>query len=310
MMGVSQSEVAAQLQAQLDKLRAADPFRTLGVPAQVDGEGVRHAYLSLTKKLHPNRFALEPASTREIANEVFLLIRRAYDLLADEDKRRQWRERVAPGPATSPPAATTAKVTTTRPTQPGVATVPATGSTPPRSATLTPARPARSTGAPPPATAPRAPVATPAARPQTAQPRNPTVPGTAPPPAGARRPLVPTQGMGASPQEVQAMLELARTRGQRFDDAVALLSRGKYREAREAFYKIAMEDPQSRRYRAQLHFAWGMEHLADGKAAEAQRELERALALENESHDIKAGLAKAQELQKKPSGILGKLFGR
>ncbi len=71
-----------------------------------------------------------------------------------------------------------------------------------------------------------------------------------------------------------------------------------------------MEDPASKRYRVQLHHAWGLEHLADGKPAEAQRELERALALEPESAEIKAALAKAQEQQKKPGGILGKLFGR
>jgi predicted Zn-dependent protease len=106
------------------------------------------------------------------------------------------------------------------------------------------------------------------------------------------------------------MLEAARTRGQRFDEAVALVSRGKYREAREAFYKIAMEDPQAKRYRVQLHYAWGLEHLADGKPAEGQRELERALALEPDSADIKAALAKATDQQKKPSGILGKLFGK
>jgi predicted Zn-dependent protease len=111
------------------------------------------------------------------------------------------------------------------------------------------------------------------------------------------------------------MLEAARTRGQRFDDAVALISRGKYREAREAFYKIAMEDPQAKRYRVQLHYAWGLEHLADGKPAEAQRELERALALEPESTDIRSALARVKDAEKaekdkKPSGILGKLFGR
>jgi predicted Zn-dependent protease len=106
------------------------------------------------------------------------------------------------------------------------------------------------------------------------------------------------------------MLDAARTRGQRFEEAIHLLVHGKYREAREAFYKIAMEDPQSKRYRIQLHYAWGLEHLADGKPAEAQRELERALALEPENHDIKSALGKAQEQLKKPSGILGKLFGR
>ena len=343
MTGVGQSDVAARLQAQLDKLKAADPFRTLDVPVQVDADGVRQAYLSLTKKFHPNRFALEPAATRDLANEVFLLIRRAYDLLVDEERRRQWRERVTPaqaGPQTTARPSQTQTVTTVpggKPSQP-VATVGAMGTpTPaatqrvatlgaPRASTVgaSPPPPARTitppSGTPPRPTGPQNATAPPARNPTLTTPtvrtptvRTPTVPG--PPPAGTgtgpgTRRSSPSTGMGASPQEVQAMLDAARTRGQRFEEAVHLLVHGKYREAREAFYKIAMEDPQSKRYRIQLHYAWGLEHLADGKPAEAQRELERALALEPENHDIKSALAKAQEQLKKPSGILGKLFGR
>jgi curved DNA-binding protein CbpA len=287
MTGVRQNQLAGQLPQLLERLRVADPFKTLEVPVQVDGEGVRRAFLALTKKFHPNRFALEPASTRDLANEVFLLIRRAYDQLADDEKRKQWRDRIAPA----------------RP----VTTV------------GTPPAPARPSGIVP--TVPSVPAVSASARsPAATTGRVATVPGAGPPPAAGgtpRRPITAAGLGGASPQEVQAMLEAARTRTQRFEDALALLGRGKYREAREALYKIAMEDPQSKRYRVQLHHAWGLEHLADGKLAEAQRELERALGMEPESAEIKAALAKLKDetqalnqKKRQQSGILGKLFGR
>ncbi len=313
MLGESHSEVAARLSTQLERLRSADPFRVLDVTPQVDREGVRRAYLLLTKKFHPNRFALEPVQTRDVANEVFLLIRRAYDLLADDDKRKQWRDRVAPILPT-PGATATIPAPGTRPPA-GVVPGFAPSGTPSQSLR---ARAATAAGPPPPSQPPAALTAPSGTAPSgTAPPttrptaRVATVPASPPPPGAARKPSGPTTGIGASAQEVQAMLEAARTRGQRFDEAVALLARGKYKQAREAFYKIAMEDPQGKRYRVQLHLAWGLEHMTDGKPAEAQRELERAVALDPECAEAKTALAKAQEQQKKPSGgILGKLFGR
>jgi Tfp pilus assembly protein PilF len=108
---------------------------------------------------------------------------------------------------------------------------------------------------------------------------------------------------------MQAMLDQARTRGQRFDDAVLLIRQGQYKQAREALYKIAMEDPQNKRYRVQMHLAWGMEHLGEGRAPEGQRELERALTLDPNCSDARDALKKLQDAQKKP-GLFGKLFGK
>jgi Tfp pilus assembly protein PilF len=119
-------------------------------------------------------------------------------------------------------------------------------------------------------------------------------------------------GAGGAPptaNPVQAMLDQARTRPQRFEEAMALFGRGRYREAREALHKIAMEDSQSRRYRAAMHTAWGFEHLEAGRAAESRAEFERALALEPDGAEAARGLAKAKEADRKP-GILNKLFGK
>lgn len=57
---------------------------------------MRAAYLAKTKRYHPNLFALASAETRDMATEVFLLIRRAYSQLGDDAKRRTWRDRIVP----------------------------------------------------------------------------------------------------------------------------------------------------------------------------------------------------------------------
>lgn len=255
-------DLASRLKAELGRLKAVDPFKALGLPQNADGEAVRRAFLNLTKIRHPNRFARESAEIRDVANELFLVIRRAYDVLSSEEGRKQWRERLGAGSVDRTP---------------------------------TP-QPAPQPKTPAPAPAPAPPVSPPpVARPQTVPParRMPTTPPVT----------------GRPPEEVQAMLESVRTRGQRLDDALALLARGKYREAREALFQIAAEDPQSKRTRVQLHLAWGLEHLSESRPAEAQRELERAVALDPECQEAQQALRKAQEQQKK-GGLFGKLFGR
>jgi tetratricopeptide (TPR) repeat protein len=318
MRGSTSEETVRQLQLQLEALRSADPFRVLEVAPSVDGEGVRRAFLAATKKYHPNRFALEPATTREVVNELFLLIRRAYDILSDEDKRKAWRERLGGGGAsatpvraTSAPAATPPPAATPRPVTVRPASVPA-GPPPTRTATpvaggpITPARPATSVPAGP--GGPSGP-----ARPATAAgapPRAATVPGSpaTQPPARAATPS-PAGLSGRSGTDVQAMLDSARTRGQRFDEACAMLAQNRFREAREAFHKLALEDPQAKRFRVHMLYATGRELMEAQRFADAQRELERAVQLDPEHAEARAALDVAIEKQKKP-GILGKLFGK
>ena len=130
----------------------------------------------------------------------------------------------------------------------------------------------------------------------------PARPGT----LGSGRKAPPTTPPGRSPEDVQALLESARTRGQRFEEALRLLAQGIYHEAREALHKITAEDPQSRRYRVALHLAWGLEYREAGDRDKAIRELERAVALDPECTEAVDALRKLQE---KRGGILGKLFG-
>ena len=105
------------------------------------------------------------------------------------------------------------------------------------------------------------------------------------------------------------LLDQAKSRQGRFDDAVLLISKGRYKDARELMHKLCAEDPGSRRFRVQLHLAWGLEHLQDNRPVEARREFDRVIDVEPENADARAALARVDELQKK-RGILSKLFGK
>src|SRR5262249_40142569 len=158
---------------------------------EADGEAVRRAFLGMTKRYHPARYARESPDTVEVATELFLLVRRAYAQLSDDNRRRGYRERVL---AASRAIHVTSHVS------------------------------------PPPAP-PAPPPARPAAQPRRAHgPRPPGLPkpGTQPPPQlhSAPPPVSPTTGR--TEEQVKALLDEARTRGQRFEQATRLLARGQY----------------------------------------------------------------------------------
>jgi tetratricopeptide (TPR) repeat protein len=298
--------IAARLRATLARLKAQDPFQILGVPFTAEAEAVRQAFLSATKRHHPNRLAREGVEVRELATEVFLLIRGAYEQLSNEATRNNWRARVAPAAplrVTNPsafPAPRPAASSPPAPTPPPRLAQPAAPEPIGPRATVPvgiPPAPWASPSAPPPAAAS---VPTPIEE----RPAGPVI-------LPRRRDVARTRPHGIVPpvDPVQAMLDAVKSRGKRFDDAVASLNSGKYQEAREAFFKLASEDPQNRRYRIQLHIAWGHEHAEAGRGEDALREYQRALNLDPTLRDVAAAVKKLEE-QKKSGGIFSKFFGR
>jgi curved DNA-binding protein CbpA len=261
--------VAERLRVELARLSLLNPFQVLDIGPDADRETVRRAFLALTKRYHPARFARESPDTVDVATELFLVIRKAYAQLADDARRRAWAERSR---------------AETRPIQ---VTVP------------TPQPRARSET--PPIGRPRS------ETPPVGRPRSET------PPVGKPRALTPpvvpvSPTTGRTEEQVRALLDEARTRGPRFERAVRAIARGDLAEARELLVKLTAEDPQSRRYRAKLHFVNGLEHRDAGRVDEAVRELERAAALEG---DLRGEAAEAlAKLQSERKGLFGRLFGR
>lgn len=104
------------------------------------------------------------------------------------------------------------------------------------------------------------------------------------------------------------MLESAKTRVHRFEQAVRHLAQGQPEPAREILAKLVSEDPESRRYRHKLHYATGLAHRDAGRLEHALRELERAVALDPESSEAQEALRKVQERSR--GGLFSKIFGR
>jgi curved DNA-binding protein CbpA len=68
----------------------ADPYRELGVPRGADHAQIRNAYRALAKRFHPDAPGGDTVR--------FLAVQKAYLLLSDPLRRRDWDARHAPGP--------------------------------------------------------------------------------------------------------------------------------------------------------------------------------------------------------------------
>jgi hypothetical protein len=138
-ISAAEAELMRALEAEAESLRKLNPFLVLGLGYEATDADVRHAFGELTKRYHPDRFArYQSARLRQIAAEIFILIRDAYRKLADEKSRQQvaatLRPRIPnrpqsepriPGPPQRPSSGGVARVNV--PTPRGAMTVPLPG---------------------------------------------------------------------------------------------------------------------------------------------------------------------------------------
>ena len=105
-VAVAEQELVQALASEAESLRKLDPFLVLGVGYEASDADVRAAFGKLTKRYHPDRFArYESAELREIAAEIFILIRDAYRRTGDAMSRAQMLQaldRSAPAPRAAP----------------------------------------------------------------------------------------------------------------------------------------------------------------------------------------------------------------
>ncbi len=95
------------LEAEAESLRKLNPFLVLGVGYETTDDDVRRAFGELTKRYHPDRFArYQSVRLRQVAAEIFIVIRDAYRRLADDRGRQQvlatLKPRVPNRPQTEP----------------------------------------------------------------------------------------------------------------------------------------------------------------------------------------------------------------
>lgn len=286
--------VKAQLERELQRLRAGDAFAALGVAQSASSDEIRAAFLQATKRYHPNRFARHGRDVGRLANEVFLLIKEAYQELRGETLRssghvrRLSREPMEsagaprPGKPTQPLFAANAQ----RPINPR-AQAPMT--TPPLGTPLPP-RPPKPEPAPPPPVAEskktqpgvgmpaiaRPPAAEPDRAPATTGPASAAPPSTQPADVRSQRAAVtfqsPAHSLGAS-----ATAGNAGRYDEAFRQCLELCRQGRWPEARAGLYNLAHAFPDDIRLRVHLHYAYGRELQDLGKTQDAYAHYQRAL---------------------------------
>jgi curved DNA-binding protein CbpA len=102
----AEDQLIAALEAEAESLKRLNPFLVLGVGYEASDGDVRGAFGELTKRYHPDRFArYQSTRLRQLAAEIFILIRDAYRKLSDDASRAQVRQQlgVKPARAKTPP---------------------------------------------------------------------------------------------------------------------------------------------------------------------------------------------------------------
>jgi len=77
--GNALTQLIASLHAELFELQSRDDLGVLGLDRSADEEAVRLAYLELSKRYHPHRFARHrSAEASRLANEIYVCVQTAY----------------------------------------------------------------------------------------------------------------------------------------------------------------------------------------------------------------------------------------
>lgn len=247
-----------------------DPQEALGLAGSPSPLDVRNAFLALTKKFHPAKFARMAPDVQRLANEVFLLLRAAHDNLS--------RPSVAPMrksgqmPTLQQMRGTQQQPVITAPQRASTGQVPTAPRT--RAPSVPPAQ----------ITQPMRPFANPRPAPTHSRPERMAQPSPAPGqvrPAQPARPAAPTgptpTGSGGGDRELAPILELIKL--------------GQLAAARVALETLTARSPTVSRYQALLHYARGREAQLAKRVDEARVELQDALQIDPDLALAKTALA-------------------
>ncbi len=173
----AEADLVKALWQELSSMSKMNAFQLLGVDYDASDKEVRTAFGALSKRYHPDRFTrYESFEIRELANEVFILLRDAYRKIADEPGRKSilasldpTRAAASGRVATPPPPPSEARRTPPPPPSEARRTPPP---PPPTGAVRTPPPipPVRTPPPAPPVRTPAPPVQTPAPAVQTPPP--------------------------------------------------------------------------------------------------------------------------------------------
>lgn len=308
----AEQELIKALLAEAESMRRLNPFLVLGVDYAAADADIRAAFGELTKRYHPDLFTrYESTELRQVASEIFILIRDAYRKLGTAPARaqalaalgRQAATRVVAPPVPAPPA-----VPKPLPTSviPPLVKIPA----------------------------PSGPAA--AASPDAAAGELPTVRRAPPPdpgddPVGAARTVLmsgatPAVAIGAPADRLRAEAAVLPqtdrkpmvaspppvltevSDGNPFD---RLLDDGKFDEALAAFKVLAKKYPTDRSFRAGIELAEGLKALAQRDRLEAAQRFEAALEIDPSNERAARELAEMRrQATNDRKGLLTRLMGK
>ncbi|MFY0563032.1 DnaJ domain-containing protein [Archangium lansingense] len=275
-----------------------NPFEVLGLHGAEDLPAIRKAFLRIAAQSHPDRLRAKSQEEKAQALELFLSAKKAFEVLSQPDKRREWSERMArarprtPSAPVSPPPETASAPVVPRP---GPAFTPAHGvPVAPRPA-FTPAHGVPVAPRPAFTPAPGVPVAL---RPAFTPAHG--VPVTSPAPAASAAPRAasgvhPTAEpkpapRGSGPLPAAAALQLYKL-------GMLALESADYAKALDLFAKAAKIAPAPRHQAMEL-VCRGYQYLSTRFFDRARESFEQALQLLPECREARVGL----ELLDKQSG--------
>lgn len=304
-LGDSDDVVAAEqdlvkaLLSEAESLRKLNPFLVLGIGYEATDADVRAAFGELTKRYHPDLFArYESTQLRQVAAEIFILIRDAYRRLGDETGRAQALGALG---RTAAPRALPFRAPTASP----IPVAP-----PPRKA---------GTGQQPPLP-----------RPEAIPPRAHTDP-TKPPPSGDATtvrpgetptapprqhvstppmavPVRPPARVAPKPTPPPAVVTEQHSDGNGLDE---MLDAGKFDEAVAAYKVLSKKHPNDKSYRAGVELAEGLRALAARDRMEAAQRFEAALEVDPSNERAARELADMRrQATNERKGLLTRLMGK
>lgn len=71
-----------------------NPFEVLGLRGTEDLPTIRKAFLAIAGRSHPDRLRMKSPEEKAQALELFLSAKKAFEVLSQPDKRREWSERM------------------------------------------------------------------------------------------------------------------------------------------------------------------------------------------------------------------------
>ena len=320
----AEQELIRALMSEADSLRKLNPFLVLGLGYEAADADVRAAFGELTKRYHPDRFArYQSVELRQVAAEIFILIRDAYRKLGDEAARAQVLAslgRKAPPvtarPAGPPPPRGPQTIPTkgeasspSGPQHPRAATAPTVPATPPNRPTPAPrsiqdvkSGPVRMPTAPVvqvPAPVPPLVVDAKSGPVRAIQDiKSGPVRMPPPPPSTERKPVLnsppPVLTEPTDPSQLEEMLDS-----------------GKIDEALAAYKVMSKKHPTDRAYRAGIELCEGFRAAGNRDRLEAAQRFEAALEIDPSNERAARELAEMRrQATNERKGLLSRLMGK